>query len=59
MTFSLFAFLPDGWLDGSKLGFCVGHIEGEIEGISAIKKMANMCWMKVLDKIKKEQDICK
>ena len=58
-------FLPDGWLHSLELGFYVGfnvgHIErainGDLEGLSAIKLMANMCWMEVLAGIKKEHDI--
>ena len=58
-------FLPDGWLHSLELGFYVGfnvgHIErainGDLEGLSAIKLMANMCWMEVLAGIKKEHDV--
>ena len=55
----LYIFLPDGWLDGSKLGFCVGfnvgHIKGatecDLEGLSTIKHMPNMCSRKAQARI--------
>ena len=62
VTLFCYIILSDGWLDASKLGFCVGFnvghikvaIDGDLEVLSAIEHMPNMYSMKVLARIKKE-----